>query len=175
MTCNGYEPIPRSQHGSSEDSGPESPPKVALNSNYRGFVAGIFSGIAKLSGQLHSLPNVPNARLTPCSWPSVSMLAVILACTLGHYSYTTRFDTIKVRLQTTQEAQFRGPLDCLLQTIRKEGIAGLYKGATPPLVGWMFMDSVYEPLDRYLPRNVADRRPAIQYAWLSDFLPPNTQ
>jgi solute carrier family 25 carnitine/acylcarnitine transporter 20/29 len=29
-----------------------------------------------------------------------------------------------------------------MQTIRKEGPAGLYKGATPPLVGWMFMDSV---------------------------------
>lgn len=53
-----------------------------------------------------------------------------------------RFDTIKVRLQTTQKSQFKGPLDCLLQTIRKEGVRGLYKGATPPLVGWMFMDSV---------------------------------
>lgn len=50
------------------------------------------------------------------------------------------FDTIKVRLQTN--AQFKGPLDCLLQTIRKEGVNGLYKGATPPLVGWMCMDSV---------------------------------
>ena len=29
-----------------------------------------------------------------------------------------------------------------MQTVRKEGIRGLYKGATPPLVGWMFMDSV---------------------------------
>lgn len=52
------------------------------------------------------------------------------------------FDTIKVRLQTTQRAQFKGPLDCLLQTVRNEGVRGLYKGATPPLVGWMFMDSM---------------------------------
>jgi Mitochondrial carrier protein len=52
------------------------------------------------------------------------------------------FDTVKVRLQTTQKSQFRGPLDCLLQTIRKEGVSGLYKGATPPLIGWMFMDSM---------------------------------
>ena len=29
-----------------------------------------------------------------------------------------------------------------MQTIRKEGVAGLYKGATPPLFGWMFMDSI---------------------------------
>jgi len=53
------------------------------------------------------------------------------------------FDTIKVRLQTSDNAQFKGPLDCVLQTVRKEGLAGLYKGATPPLVGWMFMDSLY--------------------------------
>ncbi|KAH7385936.1 mitochondrial carnitine/acylcarnitine carrier protein [Pyrenochaeta sp. MPI-SDFR-AT-0127] len=73
--------------------------------HYRGFVAGVFSGIAKLS--------------------------------VGH-----PFDTVKVRLQTTDTSQFKGPLDCLLQTIRKEGVTGLYKGATPPLVGWMFMDSI---------------------------------
>ena len=53
------------------------------------------------------------------------------------------FDTIKVRLQTSEKTQFKGPLDCLLQTVRNEGPAGLYKGATPPLVGWMLMDSMY--------------------------------
>ncbi|RKF76439.1 Mitochondrial substrate carrier family protein L [Golovinomyces cichoracearum] len=52
------------------------------------------------------------------------------------------FDTLKVRLQTTPKSHFSGPVQCLLQTIRKEGIVGLYKGATPPLVGWVFMDSV---------------------------------
>ncbi|KAI9805499.1 MAG: hypothetical protein M1825_000750 [Sarcosagium campestre] len=73
--------------------------------NYKGFVAGVFSGVAKLS--------------------------------VGH-----PFDTIKVRLQTSQSSQFRGPLDCVLQTVRNEGVRGFYKGATPPLVGWMFMDSI---------------------------------
>ena len=57
--------------------------------------------------------------------------------TVGH-----PFDTIKVRLQTSEKSQFKGPLDCLLQTVRKEGLRGLYKGATPPLVGWMLMDSM---------------------------------
>jgi solute carrier family 25 carnitine/acylcarnitine transporter 20/29 len=52
------------------------------------------------------------------------------------------FDTVKVRLQTSKEGHFKGPLDCVLQTVRKEGVSGLYKGATPPLVGWMVMDSV---------------------------------
>lgn len=92
--------------------------------HYRGFVAGVFSGIAKLSGTL----------------PAVIWLRYFIANSriVGH-----PFDTVKVRLQTTDKSQFRGPLDCLLQTVRKEGFAGLYKGATPPLVGWMFMDSMY--------------------------------
>lgn len=29
-----------------------------------------------------------------------------------------------------------------MQTLRNEGVRGVYKGATPPLVGWMFMDSI---------------------------------
>ncbi len=52
------------------------------------------------------------------------------------------FDTIKVRMQTSTNAQFKGPLDCLLQTLRTEGVNGIYKGATPPLIGWMCMDSL---------------------------------
>ena len=47
-----------------------------------------------------------------------------------------------MRLQTTDKSHFRGPVDCLLQTLRNEGVRGIYKGATPPLVGWMFMDSL---------------------------------
>lgn len=47
-----------------------------------------------------------------------------------------------MRLQTTDAARFRGPLQCLAQTVGKEGVRGLYKGASPPLIGWMFMDSV---------------------------------
>ncbi|QIW95500.1 hypothetical protein AMS68_001018 [Peltaster fructicola] len=78
---------------------------VNKSSRYKGFVAGVFSGIAKLS--------------------------------VGH-----PFDTIKVRLQTSPKSQFHGPLDCLLQTLRNEGAYGLYKGASPPLIGWMCMDSL---------------------------------
>lgn len=52
------------------------------------------------------------------------------------------FDTVKVRLQTAPEGRFRGPVDCVMQTFRKEGFRGFYKGFTPPLVGWVLMDSV---------------------------------
>ena len=44
---------------------------------------------------------------------------------------------VKVRLQTTKNAHFRGPIDCVTQTVRNEGIRGFYKGMTPPLVGWV--------------------------------------
>lgn len=40
------------------------------------------------------------------------------------------FDLTKVRLQSQvldSEARFNGPLDCLMQTFRKEGIRGLYR------------------------------------------------
>lgn len=47
-------------------------------------------------------------------------------------------------MQTSGSAdgRFKGPMDCFLSTVRKEGVRALYKGATPPLVGWMFMDSI---------------------------------
>ncbi|RJE26801.1 carrier protein [Aspergillus sclerotialis] len=95
----------QSTHAINPRTGNTMPAETKPTGNYRGFVAGVFSGIAKLS--------------------------------VGH-----PFDTVKVRLQTSKEGHFKGPLDCVLQTIRKEGISGLYKGATPPLVGWMVMDSV---------------------------------
>lgn len=60
-----------------------------------------------------------------------------MSATVGH-----PFDTVKVRLQTTDASRFSGPLQCVLQTVKHEGFRGLYKGASPPLVGWMFMDSV---------------------------------
>jgi len=91
--------------------------------NWKGFVAGVCSGVAKLSiGYDHLLP---------------SQRMQITKIQSRH-----PFDTVKVRLQTSSKTQFKGPLDCLLQTLRKEGVNGLYKGATPPLVGWMCMDSL---------------------------------
>ncbi|KAL9108513.1 MAG: hypothetical protein Q9227_006728 [Pyrenula ochraceoflavens] len=97
-------PQPTSSKHSAKIRAPEENAPLPAK-KYKGFVAGVFSGIAKLS--------------------------------VGH-----PFDTIKVRLQSSSKNQFSGPLQCLMQTIQKEGVRGLYKGATPPLVGWMAMDSV---------------------------------
>ncbi|KAI0264731.1 mitochondrial carrier [Gloeopeniophorella convolvens] len=50
------------------------------------------------------------------------------------------FDLTKVRLQAQvldASARFNGPIDCLVQTFRKEGIRGLYRGLPAPIVGAM--------------------------------------
>lgn len=53
------------------------------------------------------------------------------------------FDTIKVRLQTQgSDARFGGPIDCLRQTVQREGFRGLYKGASPPLATFGFINSI---------------------------------
>ncbi|PUU73003.1 mitochondrial carrier domain-containing protein [Tuber borchii] len=48
------------------------------------------------------------------------------------------FDTVKVRLQSQPDDQplrYRGPLDCFKQSLKQDGIRGLYRGISPPLVG----------------------------------------
>lgn len=117
-------PNSKDQEGGNETLGQGQSAGSARHKNYKGFVAGIFSGISKLSGRIKA--HSDNGRV------------LLTARIVGH-----PFDTIKVRLQTSEKTQFKGPLDCLLQTVRNEGLRGLYKGATPPLVGWMFMDSMY--------------------------------
>jgi solute carrier family 25 carnitine/acylcarnitine transporter 20/29 len=50
------------------------------------------------------------------------------------------FDTIKVRLQTSK--QYSGMMDCIKQTVAKEGFRGLYKGIISPLTGITFVNAV---------------------------------
>ncbi|KAJ1984721.1 mitochondrial ornithine carrier protein [Dimargaris verticillata] len=54
------------------------------------------------------------------------------------------FDTIKVRLQAqpADRQWFQGPWDCLRTTLRQEGVYGLYRGVSSPLVGAMLENSV---------------------------------
>ncbi|KZT61312.1 mitochondrial carrier [Calocera cornea HHB12733] len=52
------------------------------------------------------------------------------------------FDTVKTRLQCAPPGVYTGPWDCLVKTVRNEGPLALYKGATPPAVGWAFIDSL---------------------------------
>ncbi|KAE8447566.1 Amino-acid transporter arg-13 [Mollisiaceae sp. DMI_Dod_QoI] len=48
------------------------------------------------------------------------------------------FDTVKVRLQSQPDhlpLRYTGPLDCFRQSIRSDGIIGLYRGISAPLLG----------------------------------------
>ncbi|KAG9231170.1 mitochondrial carrier domain-containing protein [Amylocarpus encephaloides] len=48
------------------------------------------------------------------------------------------FDTVKVRLQSQPDHQplrYTGPVDCFKQGLRNDGVLGLYRGITAPLVG----------------------------------------
>ncbi|KAK2871615.1 hypothetical protein FQN49_003004 [Arthroderma sp. PD_2] len=48
------------------------------------------------------------------------------------------FDTVKVRLQSQPDGlplRYNGPIDCFRQSIRQEGIHGLYRGISAPLLG----------------------------------------
>ncbi|KAL5495308.1 hypothetical protein ACEPAI_771 [Sanghuangporus weigelae] len=52
------------------------------------------------------------------------------------------FDTVKTRLQCSPPGLYNGALDCLTKIVRNEGIRALYKGASPPVIGWCAIDSV---------------------------------
>ncbi|GAA5842154.1 hypothetical protein JCM5353_002177 [Sporobolomyces roseus] len=52
------------------------------------------------------------------------------------------FDTIKVRMQCSKPGTYSGPLQCLIDTVKGEGPRALYKGASPPAVGWAISDSM---------------------------------
>ncbi|MCJ1432994.1 hypothetical protein MMC27_002353 [Xylographa pallens] len=48
------------------------------------------------------------------------------------------FDTIKVRLQSQPSAlplRYAGPLDCMRQSLRADGLSSLYRGVSAPLLG----------------------------------------
>ncbi|KAM5446222.1 mitochondrial ornithine carrier protein [Microsporum audouinii] len=48
------------------------------------------------------------------------------------------FDTVKVRLQSQPDGlplRYSGPIDCFRQSISQEGIQGLYRGISAPLLG----------------------------------------
>ncbi|KAL0951295.1 hypothetical protein HGRIS_008005 [Hohenbuehelia grisea] len=68
---------------------------------------------------------------------SSALSLVLEAVAVGH-----GFDTIKTRLQCSPPGTYRNAFDALGKLLRNEGVLALYKGATPPAVGWAAIDSV---------------------------------
>jgi len=45
-------------------------------------------------------------------------------------------------MQCTPIGTYKGPLECVTSIVRKEGLRALYKGASPPAVGWAVTDAI---------------------------------
>jgi mitochondrial ornithine carrier protein len=62
---------------------------------------------------------------------------VQLAGIIGKY-VEYPFDTVKVRLQSQPDhlpLRYKGPIDCFSQSIKSDGVLGLYRGISAPLFG----------------------------------------
>ncbi|CAG7557013.1 unnamed protein product [Fusarium equiseti] len=87
------------------------------------------------------------------------------------------FDTVKVRLQSQPDhlpLRYTGPLDCFRQSIKSDGVLGLYRGITAPLVGAAAETSslfLFESLGRELlfASNLASREQGLSlpHLWLT--------
>lgn len=61
------------------------------------------------------------------------------------------FDTVKVKLQTQdyRNPLYKGTLDCFKQTVKKDGLTGLYRGVTSPVVGVAGINAVIFGVQSY--------------------------
>lgn len=83
------------------------------------------------------------------------------------------FDTIKVRLQSEGGyGRFKGPVDCLVTTLKQEKVFGLYKGAMGPLIGQGLVSSIQFGLySQFLPLVQRDlnRKATLSEVWAAAF------
>ncbi|KII95460.1 hypothetical protein PLICRDRAFT_34331 [Plicaturopsis crispa FD-325 SS-3] len=76
---------------------------------------------------------------------SLSTVNEILAGSVGGAAQVLvgqPLDTIKTRAQIAPKGMFKGPMDILAQTLRKEGFFALYKGMASPLAGIAAVNSL---------------------------------
>ncbi|KAK0204988.1 mitochondrial carrier [Desarmillaria ectypa] len=69
---------------------------------------------------------------------SLSIINELLAGSVGGAAQVVvgqPLDTVKTRAQIAPRGMFKGPMDILIQTVRKEGFFALYKGMASPLFG----------------------------------------
>ncbi|KAK4088109.1 hypothetical protein PCL_08524 [Purpureocillium lilacinum] len=87
------------------------------------------------------------------------------------------FDTVKVRLQSQPDhlpLRYKGPLDCFRQSIQADGLYGLYRGITAPLVGAALETSslfLFESMGREVLYNTGlasrDKKLSLPTLWLT--------
>ena len=52
------------------------------------------------------------------------------------------FDFVKVRLQTLGGTKYKGLMDCVTQTLKHEGIGGMFRGVTPPVMNSFALNAI---------------------------------
>ncbi|CAK7204433.1 mitochondrial ornithine carrier protein [Sporothrix eucalyptigena] len=84
------------------------------------------------------VPSVAPAKSRAAAMEAIEdVLYGSLAGIVGKY-IEYPFDTVKVRLQSQPDhlpLRYAGPLDCFRQSIRADGLLGMYRGISAPLVG----------------------------------------
>lgn len=105
---------------------------------YKGFVPGLFGTshgalqfmayeLLKLKYNQH-MDRLPKAQLSTIEYISVAALSKIFAV-----AATYPYQVVRARLQD-QHMSYKGVLDVIAKTWRKEGISGFYKGIVPNLI-----------------------------------------
>ncbi|EJT96970.1 mitochondrial ornithine transporter 1 [Dacryopinax primogenitus] len=82
----------------------------------------------------------PDSPLAPLTGPHrrPGLVVELIAGSVGGAAQVLvgqPLDTIKTRAQIAPKGMFKGPVDILMQTMRKEGFLALYKGMASPLIG----------------------------------------
>ncbi|KAL6919860.1 hypothetical protein FSST1_003886 [Fusarium sambucinum] len=121
-------------------------------------------------------PELPLKAKTALTEALEDVLCGSVAGAVGKY-IEYPFDTVKVRLQSQPDhlpLRYTGPLDCFRQGIKSDGVLGLYRGITAPLVGAAAETSslfVFESLGRELlfASNMASREQGLSlpHLWLT--------
>lgn len=88
------------------------------------------------------MPTINSEKALSSAMNPIKKFKDIIAGTCGGIAVTLvghPFDTLKVRLQTQSVTNpvYSGLVDCFNKTVSKEGIPGLFKGMSSPLVGQM--------------------------------------
>ena len=96
-------------------------------------------GIISLTDKIDDHPS-KSVRAKPSDHGMEALKDIIFGSIAGVIGKTIEypFDTVKVRLQSqpdTLPLRYEGPLDCFRQSLRVEGITGLYRGISAPLIG----------------------------------------
>ncbi|KDN46967.1 mitochondrial carrier [Tilletiaria anomala UBC 951] len=80
-----------------------------------------------------------SSSTSPSTWPPLRLpLTDLLAGSAAGAAQVIvgqPLDTVRVRMQTAPRGAFKGTWDVLVQTIRFEGVRGLFKGMASPLLG----------------------------------------